>query len=1179
MVARKLHKSHSSSTSQRSVVTDHKLASLRRPGLAGAFVALGFFLCGLPASAGSPAAAGSQGAASADAHAKPRADFGKVPLSFEPNRGQADARVQFLSRGPGYSLFLAPGQAVLSLERQAPNAAGEASGPHQRVSANSTDVLNMQLLGANAAAAVHGLDPQHGVVNYFVGKDPKNWHSGIPTFGKVSYSAVYPGIDLVFYGNQRQLEYDFVVAPGADPNQIAWTITGSALSVDADGNLVLKAANGPASFKKPVIYQMDNGNQVSVDGRYRIAGNQVRFALGRYDRSKPLIIDPILIYATYLGGASEQGYPTSGVSSIGYFTGLYPTGVSNPTQGLAIDSEGDVYVAGYTNATNFPLKNPYQSTDAGIVADYRADAAFVTKFNPEGTKLIYSTYLSGGSDAQTLATAIAVDSQGNAYVVGYTNDGNYPTTSGAFQTICGANWNGSGTNPTRINGCAPEAQVSGFLSKLDPTGQTLIYSTFLGGQVSDQIYGVAVDSQGQAYVTGNSSDYCNTAQQPGWACFPTTAGAVLPGTASYVYQPSLGYYGLYTGNAFITVFDATGSSLLYSSYIGDNTALISSGAVPAGTWGETNGSAVAVDSAGDFFVTGITVAPNMPTTAGAYQTVPAFSGCCQGFVAKFAPITGGSTSLTYLTYLSGPDGAAYPSGIAADSAGEAYVAGKNEDQNYPTTSGAFQTSCGTPGDTECNTAFVTKFNAAGTGLVWSTLLGNKLNGNGVGVDAVGPIQLDANGNVFVTGQSTGYYPDFPQVNPIQPVVSGNPEPFVTEFDPTGSQVLFSTFFGSEGVTWQDAAGMAVDNNGNIYLAGNTNGTGIGVTPGAFQQSFAGADDGYVAKISLEFLPSTTTLTISPNPGTYGHAVTLTAKVKGASGSPTAAGTVTFNNGDTEMGTVTLNGSGTATLTTSSLPAGTYSITADYSGDANFTASTSSVTSLVVAKATPVIVWPAPAAITYGTALGTAQLDAHTGPAGTFVYSPAKGTILSAGTQTLSVTFTPTDTTDYTTATASVTLTVSQRTPHITWPTPAPILYGVALGSAELDASTGPAGTFVYSPAKGTILSAGTQTLSVTFTPTDTTDYTTATASVTLTVNKRTPHITWPTPAAITSGTALSSKQLDASSGVGGTFAYTPPAGTVLSAGTHTLSVTLTPTDGTDYTTATATVTLTVNPSS
>jgi hypothetical protein len=230
----------------------------------------------------------------------------------------------------------------------------------------------------------------------------------------------------------------------------------------------------------------------------------------------------------------------------------------------------------------------------------------------------------------------------------------------------------------------------------------------------------------------------------------------------------------------------------------------------------------------------------------------------------------------------------------------------------------------------------------------------------------------------------------------------------------------------------------------------------------------------------------------------------------------------------------------------------------------------------VNKATPAITWPTPAAITYGTALSTTQLNASSTVAGTFAYTPAVGTVLTAGSHTLSVTLTPTDTTDYTTATSTVTQTVNQATPTITWATPAAITYGTALSATQLDATSTVAGTFAYTPAVGSVPNTGAQTLSVTLTPTDTTDYTTATATVQLTVSKAAPAITWPTPAAITYGSALSATQLNASSTVAGTFAYTPASGTVLTAGSHTLSVTLTPTDTTDYTTATSTVTQTVN---
>ncbi len=845
--------------------------------------------------------------------------FGKLPLSFEPNRGQADPRVQFVSRGPGFTLYLAPGEALLT---------------------GTADVLDMRLLGANLASAVNGLEPQPGVVNYVAGSDPKRWHSGIPTYAKVTYNNIYPGVDLVFYGNQRQLEYDFAIAPGADPKQIVWKIAGAALKLDSEGNLLFQA-HGPASFQRPFVYQMVNGLKVAIDAHYAIAGDQVRFAVGRFDRSRPLIIDPVLSYATYLGGAVNQSSATDGYTTIGAFSSFYPSGVNNPTQGIAVDSQGDAYVTGYTNSTSFPLQNPSQGSAPGIVADYNARAAFVTKFNPQGTGLVYSTYLGGTSDAATNATSIAVDTGGNAYVAGYTNDGTFPVTSGAYQTICGAYFNGT----ARANGCGPEAQTSGFVTKLDPAGMP-VYSTFLGA-ASDVISAIAVDASGQAYEAGTSNDYC-TSSQPAYYCFPTTSNAILPGTASYVYQPSTGSYGLFTGMAFLSVLDVNGASLLYSTYVGDNTALIASGAVASSTWGQSTASAVTVDSAGEFFLAGVTAAPNLPTSTGAYLGSPTLVGCCMGYVAKFAPVSSGA-SLDYLTYLAGTVNGAFPSGIVADSAGEAYVAGLNEDQNFPTTSGAYQTSCGATGNGRCNNAFVTKFNMAGTGLLWSTMLGNPLNGQGVAVSTVGPIQLDSTGNVYVTGTSSGAFADFPQVNPVQPSTGGNSQPFVTEFNPTGSSILFSTFFGSGGTSGlQAAAGLALDSIGNIYLAGNTTATGVAVTPGAFQQNFLGTGDGYLAKICM-VLPCGQAIGFGTLPNvTYGvSAITLGATA--SSGLP-----VTYM----VTGPASVNGS-TLTIT----GAGRVGVTASQSGNTTYSAAAPVTQSFTVSPAVLTVTADSPSIVT------------------------------------------------------------------------------------------------------------------------------------------------------------------------------------------------------------------------
>jgi hypothetical protein len=863
------------------------------------------------------------------------AAYSEIPLSFEPNQGQTDPSAQFISHGPGYSLFLGPGEAYVTLERQAGTQTRNAPSPRSSGAApvdTLRDTLRMKLLGADSAAAVTGLDRQAGVVNYFIGNDPKKWRSGIPTYGKVSYTAVYPGIDLVFYGNQQQLEYDFVVAPGADPGRIQWQIEGAALSVDRHCDLQMAAPNGPASFKKPVLYQRYGNQKVSVNGRYVVAGNQVRFALGAYDHSKPLIIDPVLSYLTYLGGAvSAYGPAPSGTSYIGWTTGYSDWVQGQPSQGLAIDREGDVYVTGNTNAIDFPVKDPVQSSDAALKVNYNATSAYVTKFNPEGTGLIYSTYLSGGGQFFSKGTSIAVDAEGNAYAAGWTDDPNYPTTPGAFQKICGAFSN----NGTRTANCEVAGPQNGFVTKLDPSGSKLVYSTLLGAN-QESLNSIAVDTEGRAYVAGVSTDSCGP-PLPSFECYPTTAGAVLPGSATGVEVPGEDYYSGFSGFATLSVFSADGSSLLYSTLVGDNTALIASGALSPSSFGTTAGISVAVNASGEFFLTGSTKATKLPVTGAAYQkhglaSLP--NQGASGFVAKFNPIGAKGSSLNYLTYLganSDPTNAfAEPSGIAADKDGEAYVFGLTDSQYYPTTKGSYQPSCGTPHFDECSAAFVTKLNASGSDLVWSTMFADQIGGAD-GISAAGQIQLDAEGDVYIAGNAEGFY-QFPQVNPIQPS-RGNGQPFVAKLNPEGSKLLFSTLVGGL-AGGQFDAGLAVDEEHNVYLAGNSNSAGgVETTKGAFQQKFLGSgSEGFVAKIA-PVAPSVTKLTPA-TPNKAGE-VLLTAKVTTVAYSPEPAGKVTFDVGSNTLGSASLNSAGVATYTVIGLTGGKHSFKASYAGDAFF----------------------------------------------------------------------------------------------------------------------------------------------------------------------------------------------------------------------------------------------------
>src|ERR1022692_3944488 len=734
---------------------------------------------------------------------RPEAKLMSVPLSFEPNQGQAASAVQFLSRGSGYALFLTPGKVVLNLERQQPAPAAAAGHTPE---AASVDTLRISLIGASPKTGAVGLAPQPGVVSYFIGNDPKNWRSGIPTYDKVNYAQIYPGVDLVVYGNQRQLEYDFVVAPGAHPSRIAWRIEGARASVDAEGNLALSAPNGPASFKKPVLYQLDGDKRTSVEGWFAVAGNQVRFRVGSYDHSKELIIDPVLSYASYLAG--------SGTDNIGRPTDNGPNGTS---QGLAVDSASSAYVAGYTYSIDFPTKNPYHSAPPAKVAGVPPGhwpSAFVTKFSPDGSSLVYSTYL--GGNGYDYAYAIAVDSSGNAYVTGETDSPDFPVTNGAYQTVCSPAPNNTGA-PTQNSSNCYSSDTSAFVAKLNPTGTGLVYSTFLGGNGSwAYATAIAVDGAGRAYIAGNEDEACYRGLPYTFqSCFPTTSGAVIGGDKTVGGDPQF---------AFVAAFDPTGAHLLYSTLFGDLNfqCIIACGGV---------------------------VQPNGAPLGSPATYVQAW----RGFVAKFNPVTSaGGASLAYATYLGGKTGNTgdFISGITIDSASNAYIAGYTNSPDFPVTPGAYSTVCG-PNGQNCAAAHVTKLNPTATSIVWSTFVGDS---KGDGSDALfftGPIQLDGQGNIYIMGQEAGS--GFPSVNPVEPAPRGGQmDVIVAELDPTGTNLLFSTRIGSGGLDTASPAGLAVDAAGDIYLAGNNGGPNLITTPGAFQTTASNnpcCSHGFVAKIA------------------------------------------------------------------------------------------------------------------------------------------------------------------------------------------------------------------------------------------------------------------------------------------------------------------------------------------
>jgi hypothetical protein len=687
-----------------------------------------------------------------------RQNYGQLPLSFEANVGQADSSVQYLAHGSGYGLYLTGTEAVMVVSQPAADSVGRVSNPSgadgtawkpvfPTEGTTPSTVVRMQVLGGNPAPAVVGLDPLPDQVNYFLGNDPAKWHTHISTFAKVEYQNVYPGINLDYYGRQGQLEYDFVVAPGADPRVIHVGFTGAdQLSLNAQGDLVLHAGEQDIVQHKPVVYQEVNGSRLEIASAFVVSGDQslltklplttheVSFALGAYDASRPLVIDPVLSYSTYLGGSGQD---------IGF--------------GIAVDpNTGDALVTGITYSADFPTANPLQPNNGGV-------NAFVARLSADGSALVYSTYL-GGSGGEYYST-IAVDpNTGDALITGSTQSTDFPTVNPLQPN------NGGGTDA--------------FVARLSADGSALVYSTYLGGSGYDQGYGIAVDpNTGDALITGStqSADFPTVNPlQPnngggtdafvarlsadgstlvystylggsdndygsGIAVDPNTGDALVTGVTQSTNFPTANalqpnWHG--GTDAFVARLSADGSTLVYSTYLGGSD--------------NDSGSGIAVDpNTGDAFVTGETSSTNFPTT-NAWQ--PSYGGG-EGdvFVAR---IKADGSALVYSTYLGGSD-TDVGSGIAVDpNTGDALVTGLTTSTNFPTVNPLQPNYGGGGGD-----AFVARLSANGTALVFSTYLG------GNGVDHGHGIGVDANtGDALVTGLTTST--NFPTVNPLQPTYGG-----------------------------------------------------------------------------------------------------------------------------------------------------------------------------------------------------------------------------------------------------------------------------------------------------------------------------------------------------------------------------------------------------------------------
>ncbi len=613
----------------------------------------------------------------------------RQPLHFERRESQGPGSVRYVSRGRGYGVSVGSAEMVLSLEK-----------------GRKGSSLRVSLAGARTDAEVEGLEELPGKANYFIGNDPKKWRTNVPAYAKVRCRGVYPGIDLVYHGRERELEYDFVVAPGADPWPVRLRFEGArSLRVDGEGSLVIGLGTGELVKRAPRLYQEPGAGREVVTGRWVLHGDkEAGFVVGEYDRKRTLVIDPVLSYSTYLGGSDED---------VGY--------------AIAVDGSGSAYVTGYTRSIDFPTQGPYQPNQSG-------NDVFVTKFSPSGNSVVYSTYL-GGSDDDT-GFGVAVDGSGSAYVTGFTPSTDFPTLN-AYQS--------------------DQLDEDAFVTKLSPSGDSLVYSTYLGGSGLDIAFAVAVDGSGSAYVTGSTNS----------ADFPTQN--------AYQVGPVI------FNEAFVTKLSPSGSGLVYSTYL-------------CGDGGDI-GSSLAVDAQGYAYVTGTTSSTNFPTQAPYQLDQPGEDA----FVTKLAP---SGSSLVYSTYLGG-GGDDSGNAIGVDTLGSAYVTGSTLSVDFPT-QGPFQV------DQPGGDAFVTRLSTLGNSLVYSTYLGGNDTdiGHGIAVDGLG--------NAYVVGDTAST--DFPVEHPFQ-LDQGQGDAFVTRISPTGDDLAYSTYLG--GNSSDEGHGIAVDGVGSVYVVGAT----------------------------------------------------------------------------------------------------------------------------------------------------------------------------------------------------------------------------------------------------------------------------------------------------------------------------------------------------------------------
>ncbi len=671
---------------------------------------------------------------------------------FEPNRGQTDPSVLYVAHSGSGLIYFQQGQVVLAADGTAGSA------------------LDVKFVDANAAV-ISADGESTSIVNYMMGNDPAKWHTNIPTYAGITYWGLYNGVTLRYEGKQGELKGTYTVAPGANPTSIRWQYSrlgAGVTTLDSTGNLHTSIAGKDVSESVPVAWQEANGVRVPVQVSYTLAGGVASFAVGAYDHSLPLVIDPALEFSSYMGGTGNDS-----------------------ANGVATDAAGNGYITGLTSSTDFPTSNAYQGSNAG------ANDVFISKFNANGT-LAFSTYLGGvGGD---YGYGIAVDTTGAIYVTGRTASANFPTVN-AYQPASGGN-------------------LDVFLSKLANDGQTLLYSTYLGGSGADVGWGVAVDSAGSAYLTGQIAS----------TNFPTINA----------YQAT---YGGGANDAFVarinTMVSGT-SSLVYSTYLGGTNADYAGGS------GVTNiGHGIATDGAGHAYVSGATNSDNFPTL-NAYQAARVSD--FDAFATKLDTGASGTASLMYSTLIGGNN---YDIGhdIAVDAAGNAYVTGSEGFSNFPVrnTYGA----CGAG-------PFVAKFDmllSGNSSLVYSSCFGSTAHGTLTGISVVGS-------NAIVAGYSasTGW----PLVNQIMGWTAGN-DVIAARLTDSGSGLVYSTYVGGSGNDYgYGAASVLIGGNTHTYVAGTTASTDYPLA-NPYQATNHGQSDGFISEINEQAIAPSPTATASPSP--------------------------------------------------------------------------------------------------------------------------------------------------------------------------------------------------------------------------------------------------------------------------------------------------------------------------